>query len=174
MPKPKGKKIDETEGNVLGACEYPGSVECDRKAVIQTNGWALCGYHKKYGPTLDERGTKPADTNENTDKIDIHNQGIEERNNGVAAQVAFTPYAVYADLCALTDRVENNMKRVPKGRQIAAYLNSARLVLLDEMSSVAGDVDPKQVQLPLDNASATNATDDPEPEVEGDDKGQDS
>lgn len=161
MPRPKGKRKDESEGNALGACEYPGSVECDRNAVIQTNGWALCGYHKKYGPTLDVRGQT------DTDKIEEHNQGIEERNNGVAAQAAFTPYAVYADLCELTDRVEKNMKRVPKGRQIAAYLNSARLVLLDEMSSVAGDVDPRQVQLPL-GGSAT--AEEPEPEVDGDDQ----
>ncbi|NUO19975.1 hypothetical protein HUU59_11050 [bacterium] len=163
----KRKKKDESEGKVLGACEYEaGGSECDRKAVVEVNGWALCGYHKKYGPTLDVRGQKSADSPENLDKIEQHNQGVTDRNNGVAAQAAFTPYSVYADLCELTDRVEKNMKRVPKGRQVAAYLNSARLLLLDEMSSVAGDVDPNQVQLPLGSAAA----DEPDPEVDGDDQ----
>lgn len=164
---PRGKKSQSTE--VLGGCEYTvGGTDCNEDAVEQINGYALCRHHKKYGHNLLPRDgsllAQAAEGRENADKIEEHNQGVTERNNGAAAQAAFTPYAVYADLCALTDRVENNMKRVPKGRQIAAYLNSARLLLLDEMSSVAGDVDPLQVPLPLDAAS------DPEPDVEGDDQ----
>lgn len=53
MPR---KKLDESGGNVLGACEYQaGGMDCDRHAVVQINGWALCIFHKKYGEQLSPR-----------------------------------------------------------------------------------------------------------------------
>ncbi|MCL4305089.1 hypothetical protein KJZ99_04195 [bacterium] len=132
----------------IGLCQYEtksrngqSPQRCCKPAVEEINGHLLCTVHKKYGPTMDRRT--------DSEKIEAHNQGVEERNNGAAAQSAFTTYEVYADLCELTDRIEKHIKRVPKGRQVAAYLNSARLLLLDEMSSAADEVDPRQEALPL-------------------------
>lgn len=90
------KKIDESGGNVLGYCEYAaGGTECDRKAVTQINGWALCSHHKRYGETMEFRGAgKPDDSA----KIEEHNAETAFRNEGVADH-AFTPYTVYNEHC---------------------------------------------------------------------------
>ncbi len=132
----------------LGLCQYETKKKagqspqrCCRPAVEEINGHLLCIMHKKYGATMEPHTE--------SEKIEAYNQGVEERNNGAAAQSAFTTFAVYADLCELTDRIEKHIKRVPKGRQVAAYLNSARLLLLDEMSSAADEVDPRQETLPI-------------------------